>query len=486
MRRYLITEGAKTTAGGTVVEGLKRYNINQIPAALEGHKIRCPACQTTGVIVCTGPRLGMTADGRKFALSDDICLCKCDPPPRLIANQFNKYQTITPDDVSVHGKVAPQPTTSHTPATTRPTTEKPPSSSSASAISNMLQSSCERNWLFYQQQAQEFIAPGGKLIADPKLRNRRINSAYAQLWRRDNRFQWAGLAAFASKQVGCGLLHAADSIEKIQAEYEAAGQLRRSARKGVWGLFSAEERERRARLQAYEQRLREHEQAYRNNPVPDIDWRREGEPFSAVQQLYRHVYEMMAMGNTTLFLDVFPLHVFYKERGLNLLETCLRSRENIYANQQQSVLWPVGQENLRFGVNYKEILQAFKAMDEGHIAQSVEYLADHEQRNILQPTIYTDQKLVALLRSNHFSYVTSIPSGVAQAIELTLASQCRPANDGRTIEFSNNPFANLADINQRMAFVLRAAAQFDKLLHSNERRQIEQALEDVAEGRGVQ
>jgi hypothetical protein len=65
------------------------------------------------------------------------------------------------------------------------------------------------------------VAPGGKLIAAPKARNKAINAAYAQLWRHDPRFQWAGLAAFASKQVGCGLLHAADTVEKIQAEEEA-------------------------------------------------------------------------------------------------------------------------------------------------------------------------------------------------------------------------------------------------------------------------
>ena len=76
------------------------------------------------------------------------------------------------------------------------------------------------------------------------------------------------------------------------------------------------------------------------------------------------------------------------------------------------------------------------------------------------------------MRGNHFSYVTGIPSGAAEAIELTLASQCRPVDDGRTIGFSNNPFANLADINQRMPFVLRAAKQFDDLLHSDQRKQI--------------
>ena len=275
-------------------------------------------------------------------------------------------------------------------------------------------------------------------------------------------------------------------MEKIQAEHEAAQALRKGARDGFWSLFNPLETQRQAKLLEYEQRQLEYERAIRNNPLPGIDWRRDGEPFSAVQQLYQHVYEMMAMGNTTLFLDVYPLHVFYMERGLRLLESCLPSRKNIYENVQQTVLWPVGNEKLVFGRNHREILQAFEAINAGNIEKSVVHLAWHEQRNILQPTMYTDQKLVALLRSNHLSYVTGIPSGAAQAIELTLASQCSPVKDGRTIGFSNNPIANLADIDQRMAFVLKAARQFGELLHSSERIQIEQAIEDIAEGRGIQ
>ncbi|KAA6175005.1 PAAR domain-containing protein [Pseudomonas veronii] len=486
MRRYFITRGAKTTAGGTVVGGLENFRIKQVDIALEGHEVLCPACKTTGTIVCVGPRRSQYARGRKVALSDDICLCKCDPPPHLITDQFERYQTLTAEDTSVECKAAPpvlRP--SQVQVTTPRTTPTSASRPTTPTFSEVLDSSCERNWRFYQKQAEDVVAPGGKLIADPRLRNRLINSAYAHLWRLDNRFQWAGLAAFASKQVGCGLLHAADSIEKIQVEYEAAQQLRRSARKGVWGLFSAEERERRAKLREYEQRQREYVQAARNNPMPNVDWRGEGESLSSVQQLYQHVYEMMAMGNTTLFLDVFPLHAFYRDRGLGLLETCLRSRKNIFEHGQPPVLWPIGNDVLEFGTSHGEILQAFEAIDAGNIEESVVHLAWHEQRNILQPTMYTDQKLVALLRSNHFSYVTGIPSGVAQAIELTLASQCRAVNDDRTIEFSNNPAANLADIDQRMAFVLKAAAQFDKLLNSDERYRIEEALEDVAEGRGV-
>lgn len=54
----------------------------------------------------------------------------------------------------------------------------------------------------------------GSLEGNVRERNRRINAACARLWLADQRFQWAGLAAFASKQVGCGLLHSAEAIQK--------------------------------------------------------------------------------------------------------------------------------------------------------------------------------------------------------------------------------------------------------------------------------
>lgn len=133
-----------------------------------------------------------------------------------------------------------------------------------------------------------------------------------------------------------------------------------------------------------------------------------------------------------------------------------------------------------------EIISAFEAVEAGDIAGSVIFFAAHEQQNILQPTIYEDPQLIALLRSNHVSYVTDLPSGLAQAIELTLASQCKAVDDGRTIGFGNNPLANLADINQRMAFVLRAANRFDQMLHDVNRDALTQSIKEIAAGGGVQ
>jgi len=194
---------------------------------------------------------------------------------------------------------------------------------------------------------------------------------------------------------------------------------------------------------------------------------------------------MMAMGNTTLFLDVYPLHRFYAVRGLAELKKCLRARERIYGHAKFPVLWPVGQKTLRFGKMFEQILEAFEAIETGNIASSVEFLAWHEQRNILQPSIYENRQLVMLLRGNHFSYVTGFPSGVAQAIELTLTSQCQRVDDGRTIDFGRNPLADLSDIDQRMEFVLRAAARFHQMLNDSSRDALAQSIREIAAMEGA-
>jgi hypothetical protein len=46
------------------------------------------------VIEPDGPRHSDRFDGREKALSDDLCRCKCDPPPRLVASQTLSRQII--------------------------------------------------------------------------------------------------------------------------------------------------------------------------------------------------------------------------------------------------------------------------------------------------------------------------------------------------------------------------------------------------------
>ncbi len=88
MKRYLILNADKTTASGTVVAKPTTIRFGGCDVAHEDDDVQCPACGTTGKIKCDGPRQVMTApDGRHVALSDDLCICKCDPPPKLVASQ---------------------------------------------------------------------------------------------------------------------------------------------------------------------------------------------------------------------------------------------------------------------------------------------------------------------------------------------------------------------------------------------------------------
>ena len=400
---------------------------------------------------------------------------------------------------------------------------------------------CDCLWRIYQQEAEEIVAPGGVLIADPIERNRAINAAYARLWLHDSRFQWAGLAAFASKQVGCGLLHATESMEKLEVELKAVAKfmkitpfLSRIYRQndlieliynltdltvedftefriedlneltdekiksiiddlktlgGRFNTLTFEEVKEQVvdkfkeltvdTVDAVVSAFEEFQAANADNPIP-VDVRVGAMKLGAVQRQLKYVHDMLALGNTTLFLDIYPLHQFYAKRGLAELKGCLDERAKIYDHSRFPVLWPVGQEIVKFGLAHEKILEAFKAVDDGRVSESVEQFAAHEQRNILQPAIYKDAHLVILLRGNQFFYVTDILPGAAPAIELTLTSQCQSVQDDHTIGFSSESNADLSDIEQRMAFVLRAADKFDKILKGDGRKFLESSINEIA------
>jgi hypothetical protein len=295
---------------------------------------------------------------------------------------------------------------------------------------------CINCWRVLQKKAETIVS-----VDDPVARNRRINAAYAQLWLDDHRFQWAGLAAFASKQVGCGLLNAAEMIGKSNRERNAYQQWDRQT-----SPFE--------RLSPY---------ASPRMPMQD----------QAAGEGARKVYEMLAKGNTALFLDVWPLHKFYKEFGLQRFNRCLPER----AELSGSVLWPIANQ-VPFGAVRDSIRSAFAAIDAGNITESVDRLARHEQLDILQPAMYNDPGFSMLMRANQFAWALNIPTGSAREIQLTLANQCTVTGASAKYEmFSKEPLANLADPGQRMAFVLRAAERFDELLrHPIERHSIENSL----------
>jgi hypothetical protein len=302
------------------------------------------------------------------------------------------------------------------------------------------QLTAEHLWTTFQKEAEDVIKVNGAFIQNDTERNKRINAAYAKLWLADNRFQWAGLAAFASKQVGCGLLHARQLWEKNQDELKAVVN---------WSGSSTE--------------------AAGMSAVPAM-----------IRNGADYMYERLGFGNMHLFLDVYPLHRFYMERGQREFDAYLAKRQAI----AEKVEWRA-KKSLKFGFPFEEIRTGFKWAGEGKLAVSVQFLARHEQVNILQAIMYNDPQMQDALARNQFAWAIGFPSGVYMEIQLTLSAQCK-AKDGWTSYFPSLRTAKLWVVEERMKFVYKAAARFDELLKGSQRPYVEESLRKISAGGGVE
>jgi len=299
--------------------------------------------------------------------------------------------------------------------------------------------SCASVWLRCQREAEQWISDcdGQVMRAMPEMVNARINAAYAYLWLTDQRFQWAGLAAFASKQVGCGLLHSATLVGKAEARLAAAPKI-------LGGVI-----------------------------LPDDVFDK------ATADAAKYMKQQLALANRTLFLDIYPLHRFYTLRGMNGLRNCLAERQGI----RSQVEWDT-QEKLPFGLPFKEILAGFDAIERGDLAESVRQLAFHEQVNVLQAILYDQTAIRVLLDGNQAAWVTGLPSsGYYQELQLTLSAQCKAKSDLTTM-FKRSLAVKLYDKDDRMEFVYRAAESFDKLVRKRP-SDIKRSMREIFSGRGI-
>jgi hypothetical protein len=188
----------------------------------------------------------------------------------------------------------------------------------------------------------------------------------------------------------------------------------------------------------------------------------------------------LGYGNKHLFLDIYPLHRFYMERGWKELHAYLEKRQN----KKYAVHWEVDRGILTFGSPFREILGGFEQIENGNLQDSVRLLARHEQVNILQAIMYNETFMQGLLAMNQFAWATGFPTGNYEEIQLTLSAQCR-AKEGLAAMFSRDKCAKLWVEEQRMKFVLRAAEQFNKLLNGPERPRVEESIRAIAAGGGV-
>lgn len=103
VKRSYIILGDMTTAGGVVIQGEPVYTANGKPLAYHEAKVYCHACKTEGYIRNIGPSRPMMLMGKQVALENDLCICKCNPPPQLIASQSSAFMEFGSKELETMG-----------------------------------------------------------------------------------------------------------------------------------------------------------------------------------------------------------------------------------------------------------------------------------------------------------------------------------------------------------------------------------------------
>lgn len=279
-------------------------------------------------------------------------------------------------------------------------------------------------WRTFQTEAEDILTVDGSLEGNERARALRINAAYAKLWLADNRFQWAGFIAFASRQVGCGLLHLAETIAKDR-------QQRMAVQRSIAAAM--------------------------------------GMGASAAQGM-AYLYRKLDFGNAQLFLEMYPLHRLFMERGWEEFSACLPHRQSEHPDPAVDGTRLSPQQDVR---------DAFALVEAGNLALGADRLVRHEQAGILQAVMYADPVLQKLLALNQYAWATRFPTGDLESIELTLSAECKAGLGARSWLRRAKPVQLWAP-EQRMLLALDAASQFHALLHGPERPYVEASLRAIA------
>ncbi|MCI0147515.1 PAAR domain-containing protein [Paraburkholderia sediminicola] len=87
MSRRFILKDDKTDHNGVVLDGIVGSSFGGRPLAYLGAPVLCHTCNTEGIIVSDGLPHTMSVMGKQVALENDLCQCKCEPLPKLVASQ---------------------------------------------------------------------------------------------------------------------------------------------------------------------------------------------------------------------------------------------------------------------------------------------------------------------------------------------------------------------------------------------------------------
>lgn len=103
LRRNFLKKGDGSTAGAEVLEGEETCTHNGTALTFIGAKVYCHACKTVGLIAAQGPRWPHFMREKEQALEGDVCICKCQPPPIMIASQNDSFQSFEHHELAAMG-----------------------------------------------------------------------------------------------------------------------------------------------------------------------------------------------------------------------------------------------------------------------------------------------------------------------------------------------------------------------------------------------
>ncbi|MGF7186977.1 hypothetical protein JOE11_000004 [Robbsia andropogonis] len=110
MIRYYLARGDRA-GNAVIIEGLDYFTCSNPPPQVEiatlYMKTYCSSCKQQGFIGPQGPRWPGTApNGKPFALSGDINVCGCNPPPVFYAERSMSMTFTAEEEAALSGSCA--------------------------------------------------------------------------------------------------------------------------------------------------------------------------------------------------------------------------------------------------------------------------------------------------------------------------------------------------------------------------------------------
>jgi hypothetical protein len=277
---------------------------------------------------------------------------------------------------------------------------------------------CEQLWAALDEEVRRI-----EQIQDPIERNRQISAAYAKVYQQDERLLWSGVAAFVSKQVGCGMRDA-------RAMLESAGR----------------------RKEIYEQAM-EMQMRYPAGEPGAAGGIGLGQAIASLQHgSAETLYGGLVNGNLAVFKEIYPVLRFYSQHGLARLLECAQCHDPIIPD---------------------ELISALEQVEAGDLSCGAEEMLRYEQSKTLQKVVYNDKAVANALRWNRLGERVWIGRLFgAQPIQVNFVADCE---GGESVDFDGR---DLSNFDERWPYAQRVKEKFDELV-GRDRATLEQELNEI-------